>query len=335
MDRIRLGSFMRGLQWSTLPLCSLALAFAVSGVVSPAAATTAAQRGQRGGRAGRGRAGDAALKHEVSNAQRKQAVCSDGSSPVFYFQPGQGAARQKWIIFLQGGGGCVTDAACTSRWNDQHNLVTASGRPARVEFNGILSSDTGDNPDFHDFSRVLVHYCSSDAYAGDGQRGIGGRTFQFRGHRIVDAVLDDLMDKSVVGSSTLREATDVIVAGSSAGGFGVHNNVDHVAERLSWAHVKGIADSGWVPQGVTSLGPGTIDVRPDDPRALGPWHAHPDGCVRRGQSRERGEVPRRVVRLSVSRDADVRVQSISGTSFTSGRSASRRGGRRRPNAPGC
>ena len=33
-----------------------------------------------------------------------------------------------------------------------------------------------------------------------------GRTLQFRGHRIVDAVIDDLMDRSV-GAPTLSEAT--------------------------------------------------------------------------------------------------------------------------------
>jgi hypothetical protein len=219
------------------------------------------------------------VKHEVKDARQREAVCNDGSPAAFYFQPGSGADRRKWIVFFQGGGGCATDAACATRWTDQHNLMTSSRLPQRLEYGGFLSSLSSENPDFGHFNRVLVHYCSSDAYAGDGERQVDGRTLQFRGHRIVDAIVEDLMDESVVGSPTLRQATDVIVAGSSAGAFAVHNNVDHIAARLTWAHVKGVADSGWVPD-VTPYGPGTIDVRLDAPQAMAFWHAQPDeSCV--------------------------------------------------------
>jgi O-palmitoleoyl-L-serine hydrolase len=262
-----------------VPVGALAAAFMVSGARPQAGAVPQrGQRGQRAGRAGRGRAGapgDVGVKHEVKDARRRQAVCNDGSPAAFYVQAGKGADRNKWIVFFQGGAGCATDAACTARWTDQHNLMTTSGLPRQTVFGGLLSSQSSENPDFGSFTRVLVHYCSSDAYAGDTERTVAGRTLQFRGHRIVDAVIEDLMDRSVVGTPTLREATDVIVAGSSAGAFGVHNNVDRIAERLSWAKVKGIADSGWVPD-VKAFGPGTIDVRPDEPAVLSYWNAQPD-----------------------------------------------------------
>jgi O-palmitoleoyl-L-serine hydrolase len=237
-------------------------------------------RGRGGESAATGGAG-AMVKREVKDAKSKQAVCNDGSPLAYYFGEGKGDDRRKWIIFLQGGEGCATDAACTERWTARRNLMTSVGLKNSDAGEGILSTDAKTNPDFARFTHVRVHYCSSDAYAGDAARTIGGRTFEFRGRRGIDGLLDDLMDKSQVGSSTLRDATEVLFTGSSAGGMGVQNNLDRVASRLSWATVKGVADSGWIPD-VPKLnsGPGTIDVRPDAPEALAYYRAQPDeSCV--------------------------------------------------------
>ena len=67
---------------------------------------------------------------------------------------------------------------------------------------------------------------------------------------------------------SLKDASEVLVAGESAGAMGVHNNLDDIAERLQPAKVKGIADSGWMPFGFPPLGPGSFDVRPDAPAAF-------------------------------------------------------------------
>ncbi len=260
--------------------CLLSLALCLCG--APPRAIASMQRGRRRGHRRRESArssSDLGVKHEVRDARKRQAVCNDGSPAIFYFQPGGGADRHKWIVFFQGGGGCVTDAACTSRWSEKHKLMTSSGAPMRLALRGLLSGDTSENPDFAGFNRVLVHYCSSDAWAGDAERTLGGRKLEFRGHRVVDAVIEDLMDDSVVGSPTLREATDVLVAGSSAGALGVQNNVDRIAARLPWAQVKAVADSGWVPD-VEPYGPGTLDVRPDASQGLTYYNAEPDAsCV--------------------------------------------------------
>ncbi len=261
----------------------LAVALCVAAMTSPG---LVAQRRGRGGaappqaRGARGHAGGGALlKHEVKEASNKRAVCNDGSPAAFYFRPGQGPDRDKWILFLQGGGGCGTDGDCRKRWDGQHNLMTSVGLPARSQTDGLLSADEHENPDFARYAVAEIHYCSSDTYAGDGERRLDGRTLQFRGHRIVGAVLDDLMDSSVVGPHTLREATEVLFAGSSAGGMGMHNNLDRVAARLPWARVKGVADSSWGPD-VARFGRGTLEVRPDDPALVGYLNAQPDdSCV--------------------------------------------------------
>ena len=249
-------------------------------LVATVAATGLGLDAQRRGGRGRGTSTASPLvKHEVKNAKARQAICNDGSPLVYFFKAGRDADRRKWIIFFQGGEGCATDADCRTRWTSQHNLMTTEGqRPTEVP-DGLLSDDPQANPDFASFTHVRVHYCSSDAFAGDTSHTIDGRTFEFRGHRGIDGLLDDLMDSSAVGSSTLRDATEVLVAGSSAGAMGVQNNLDHIAERLSWAKVKGVADSGWIPL-VQKFGRGSMDVRPDAPEAFDYYHAKPDeSCV--------------------------------------------------------
>ncbi len=266
-----------------LLLCILALT---------SARAVAQRRGRAGGQARGGRprgayAGTAAVKHEVTDAKKKQAVCNDGSPAAFYFRQGRDPDRNKWIIFLQGGGGCGTDHDCRTRWADQHNLMTSEGLPMRREQDGLLSADEQENPDFARYSLAVVHYCSSDAYAGDGQRQLDGRTLQFRGRRIIDAVLDDLMDASIVGSQTLRQATEVLFAGTSAGGMGMHNNLDRVAARLSWARVKGLADSSWGAP-LAPFGPGTLEVGPSDPSLVDYFNAQPDDSCAAANPTQKG-----------------------------------------------
>ena len=223
--------------------------------------------------------GSAMTKQVIKVAERPQAVCNDGTSPVFYFRPGSGDDRNKWIIYLQGGGGCMTGEFCADRARDRANLITSSRAPATVAFDGLLSASKTKNPDFAAFTHVLVHYCSSDFWAGDSQQRVGGSTWQFRGHEIIDALLDQLLG-SASGGTALADATEVLVAGESAGAMGVHNNIDRIAERLPKASVKGIADSGWIPAGTQPYGPGTLSIANYSPEAMAFHGSHPDeSCV--------------------------------------------------------
>jgi hypothetical protein len=78
----------------------------------------------------------------------------------------------------------------------------------------------------------------------------------------------------------LADATDVVIAGGSAGSWGAAHNLDRIAERLAGARVVGILDSGWMPYGITPFGPGMFDVRPDSVSAYAYYDAQPDAsCV--------------------------------------------------------
>ncbi len=245
-------------------------------VVGPLVAAVAMVFATTGGAQPSRSPADAMTRQVIKSPAWPKAVCNDGTAPIFYFSPGSGDDRNKWILFLQGGAGCMTDKVCMERQRQQKELVTGSGAPASRNFDGLLSTSKSVNPDFATFAHVYVHYCSSDFWAGDGENKVGGSTWQFRGHEIIDALLDQLLAKSIGGAPTLAAATDVLVAGTSAGGIGVHNNLDHIAARLPNASVKGIADSGWIPAGVRRFGPGILDTRNDSPEAMAFLHSQPD-----------------------------------------------------------
>jgi hypothetical protein len=220
-------------------------------------------------------ASEAMTKVNLKDAQHPQAICNDGTSAAIYVQAGHGNDANKWVLFFQGGAGCATDHDCLARAKDDHELVSSSSLTATKRGDGILSTAKSVNPDFADYTHVLVHYCSSDVYAGDVARKIGGSTWQFRGHEIVDAIIDELSAKSIHGAPPLANAKEVIVAGSSAGGMGVDNNVDHIAGRLAKARVVGITDSSWLPS-IKPFGPGTLEVGPGTAEGAAYTHAVAD-----------------------------------------------------------
>ena len=187
------------------------------------------------------------IKHVVKNAVQRQAVCNDGSPAVYYFKRGSGADAAHWIIHFQGGGWCSTGQSCSLRWSSQHYLMTSQGAPNTMEAGGIFSTSAQENPDFVNFTQVFIKYCSSDIYSGDSQQQVNGMTMQFRGHKIVAAIIADLQDSSVIPAPNLKNATQVLVTGSSAGSFGAASNMDWIASQLPSAKVKGVLDSSWVP----------------------------------------------------------------------------------------
>ncbi|MFH1712073.1 MAG: pectin acetylesterase-family hydrolase [Patescibacteria group bacterium] len=189
--------------------------------------------------------GNSMTKYEILNAEELGAVCNDGTPAVFYYRPGSDENVDKWVIHLKGGGGCLREDACLERWENQNHLMSSKSYRNSKTSSGILSPDEDLNPDFYNFNHVHVPYCSSDFWTGNGIFKTEEMDFEFRGAAIVNALLDDLQNDNRLSGSSLSDATQVLLTGSSAGGFGLTHNLDRAAEKLSWAEVKGVNDSGW------------------------------------------------------------------------------------------
>lgn len=184
------------------------------------------------------------------------AACNDGSPAVLYFRPYAGDTnRDKWLIVLNGGGGCDTGEECAKRWCgvdtnfNADNMSTANASNG-VGGGGILAREAG-NP-FADYNQVEVRYCTSDAWAGRGMavtttamdpKTGATVTYQihFAGAHVYEAVMATLRQDGVpalvyrrdnMAMPDLDDAAEVVFAGGSAGGAGVINNLDRLADML-------------------------------------------------------------------------------------------------------
>ena len=236
------------------------LAVAVLTLAAAATINTVLPCGNVGTVGGLG-AGIDLTRHTIDTAKFPNAVCNDGTPGVFYYAPAtREEDRNKWLIFLQGGGGCRDGQTCAERWchvNTNYGMdkMTTSLTKAMIRGNGFL--DPRPQNRFGTWNRVLIFYCSSDSWSGTNtttlQATSGATTAEylihFRGSQIIDAALDTLRNASPVvkrrvarhaieGDASsppwpdLDDATHVLFAGSSAGGLGAKSNVDRVGAKL-------------------------------------------------------------------------------------------------------
>ncbi|MBI5512716.1 MAG: hypothetical protein HY909_03055 [Deltaproteobacteria bacterium] len=182
------------------------------------------------------------------------------------------ANRNRWLLNLRGGGGCGSGQACAARWCgcggaalcpstpsytytnfDRGNMISAGA--ASQAATGIFHRGDPARPNvLGDYNQVRVVYCSSDGWSGTRRavpltavHPVSGApvaySIHFLGGRILDAWLATLrqdggrVPEYTLGATRaslpdLDEAEEVVLAGDSAGGNGVIENLDHVAELL-------------------------------------------------------------------------------------------------------
>jgi hypothetical protein len=197
--------------------------------------------------------GQGLVRYFVNAEKHPKARCNDGTVPLFFYRRGRGIGADKWVIYFKGGGFCASEAACQGRaptltsstpWQ-RRQLSQLGDDEDRAD--GILSNDPSHNPDFYNWNHVFMIYCSSDSWAGTRTPSAETFNWYFAGHYIVDAIMDALQDASVVGTPNLSDGTQILFAGSSAGGFGLHNNIDRLAKQFSGKDVRAFSDSAIGP----------------------------------------------------------------------------------------
>ncbi|KAF7034057.1 hypothetical protein CFC21_045111 [Triticum aestivum] len=176
----------------------------------------------------------------LAGAQEKGALCLDGTPPGYHLQRGSGDGSNRWLIHLEGGGWCSTTKDCSNR--RMYGLGSSNFmKPMRFAGAGILGSDQLQNPDFYNWNKVFVRYCDGASFSGDAEgRAQDGSTLHFRGLRIYQAVIDELMEKG------LANATQALLTGCSAGGLATILHCDDFSARFSRdVSVKCLADAGF------------------------------------------------------------------------------------------
>jgi hypothetical protein len=170
-------------------------------------------------------------------------VCADGSPTGIGILPGRSDAV---LVYLAGGGACWGDAP------GECNDSTRSFGQTEFEELQLLASGTifdrtlAGNP-FATWTVVFVPYCTGDVHAGDSIRIHAGASWNHHGWRNLHAAFD-------AAAATLPRPAELVVAGSSAGGFGALAGYDLI--RATWDPEGGttaalVDDSGPTPVGTT------------------------------------------------------------------------------------
>ncbi|KAL4346948.1 hypothetical protein GQ457_17G025360 [Hibiscus cannabinus] len=174
----------------------------------------------------------------VQDAAARGAVCLDGSLPAYHLHRGFGDGSNNWLLQFEGGGWCNDVSSCLER------TKTRRGSTHYMEkfkvFSGILSNNASLNPDFYNWNRVKLRYCDGASFSGDGMFDNGTSVLHFRGQKIWEAIIYDLLPQ---GLSSARMA---LLSGCSAGGLATFLHCDNLSNMLSKdARVKCLSDAGF------------------------------------------------------------------------------------------
>ncbi|XP_057807469.1 pectin acetylesterase 12-like [Salvia miltiorrhiza] len=171
----------------------------------------------------------------IHGAAAKGAVCLDGTLPGYHFHRGFGSGANSWLVNLEGGGWCNNIRTCVYRKKTRRGSSNYFER--QIAFTGILSDKAWENPDFYNWNRVKIRYCDGASFSGQGENRAAG--LQFRGQRIYQAAMDELM------SMGMRNANQVLLAGCSAGGLAVILHCDRFRGLFPGStKVKCLSDGG-------------------------------------------------------------------------------------------
>jgi hypothetical protein len=203
------------------------------------------------------------------------------TDPTFKFWARR-TGSDKLVVYFEGGGACWDNLTCSFPIGSglpppapQFYVPAIPPGTNPAAFNGIFRSDRPDNP-VRDWNFVYIPYCSGDIHTGSASRtyaNVGNPllppsfTLQHRGFDNFMGVLGWMKDN-------LGKPKEILVAGSSAGGYGATANFPWIEESFKTAHVSVIADAS---QGVTTPAfdagnPGRNAWNPQ----LAPWAFGPD-----------------------------------------------------------
>ncbi|GMH62435.1 hypothetical protein TrRE_jg7168 [Triparma retinervis] len=117
--------------------------------------------------------------------------------------------------------------------------MTSSLMSPTLDLGGIFDSSALDG-----FTKVYVHYCTSDGHMGSAGAGGDGDPYEFRGRDVVRAVVEAVEEEfEITGNRDNR----VVFGGASAGARGGMVHLDWVSEFFHPVRVDGVLDSPlWV-----------------------------------------------------------------------------------------
>lgn len=153
----------------------------------------------------------------------------------------------KVLIFLMGGNACFDALTCQiTAYVNGFGLAEFNQDQYRARSAPIFNRLEANNP-FKDWSFVFVPYCTGDIHAGANPAGsAGGQSRNFHGHLNMRAYLKRIVP-------TFPNATQVLLTGVSAGGFGTAFNYHQVQQAFGPNVPVTLIDDSGPPMGEAFL----------------------------------------------------------------------------------
>lgn len=171
------------------------------------------------------------------------AFCADGSTTGIGVNLSTKSSRA--IIYFEGGGACWDELTCytlmtASNFGSGYKESSFQAQAADTAYlsmpGGLFDRSAATNP-LKDYSYVYVPYCTGDIHAGNNVATYGAHKAKHVGFANVTAYLQRLVP-------TFAKADRVLIAGSSAGGFGAAYNWWQTQQAFGKIRVDLIDDSG-------------------------------------------------------------------------------------------
>jgi len=147
------------------------------------------------------------MRYEFASSQEGP-TCLFGSPYQVFVRPGK---NDKVLFYLEGGGGCWNEATCFGE-SDLGAKLTSDPIAPLDALQGILATDSPTNP-FDGWNVVYVPYCDGSVFSGDNVVTYPSGTVYHRGQANLSAGVDVMRD-------LFPDPSEIVVSGSSAGGFG-------------------------------------------------------------------------------------------------------------------
>ncbi|KAJ6867842.1 hypothetical protein NC651_033010 [Populus alba x Populus x berolinensis] len=142
------------------------------------------------------------------------------------------------LLLKRGGGWCNDIQSCLERAQTRRGSTLYMNK--LEDFNGILSNNASLNPDFYNWNRVKLRYCDGGSFSGDAKFDNGTSVLYFRGKKIWEAIILDLLPKG------LMHARKALLSGCSAGGLSSFLHCENFARILPRnTSVKCLSDAGF------------------------------------------------------------------------------------------
>ncbi|KAJ7335956.1 hypothetical protein OS493_013319 [Desmophyllum pertusum] len=145
-------------------------------------------------------------------------------------------------VCLDGGAWCHDADTCYQRSSTALGSSTCFRHDVHLE--GLLSNQVKYNPDFYNWTSVFVAYCDGASFTGNREKPlkVKNKLLYFRGRRILDAILDELLRRGI------DNASEIILSGRSAGALAAIIHADYIRSRfrrVTNASFRVLADAGF------------------------------------------------------------------------------------------